>query len=192
MNAPTRQHSLEDALADAFDPDLPDPEFAARLARLASALTDARGVAAIPPKGDAICEGDPAAHALAEDLAASDETSLRRRGGLGVKAPGREGAISLGLAIDGDRRLTALTWERMCFLRHIAAIRADRSAGTPDLFEAVNAVARGDWDQAQDLADQLRAVTGAHDIAIAGSWGRQGGAPDYRGAARTGSRGRRF
>lgn len=168
MNAPTRQQGLETALDEALDPALPAAEFAQRLGRLAAALTDADGAVVLDEAGDRLLEFGVGADRLTDLAAAarnSEDGQAREDRRLALHIPG---ATPLVLAIQAPAggRTLAIAWERLLFLRKLAAFRADIASGPfePGLLTDISALAIGDWRAAQPFVDKVRRLAGANDI----------------------------
>lgn len=171
MNAPTRQQGLDTALNEAFDPSLPEAEFAERLGRLAAALTDAEGMIVVDEAGDILSQSGVGSEKLKDLCAAarvSEDGGARSERRLALMAPSGSANICLGVQVPVGGRALALTWERLLFLKKLAAQRANISSSPfeADLLGDIRELALGDWRSAQPFIDKLRRVAGVEDIAL--------------------------
>lgn len=171
MNAPTRQQGLGDALDEAFSPSLPDAEFGERLGRLAAALTDAEGVVVLDETGDVLMHSGVGAAQLKQLCAAaraSEDGGARAERRLALLAPMGASSAAIAIQVPAGGRALALSWERLLFLRKLAAQRGQASATPfePGVLADIRALALGDWRAAQPFADRLRRLAGAEDVAL--------------------------
>lgn len=165
------QPSLDDALTDAFSPDLSEAAHCDRLLRLAVALSGAKSgvmIRADENEPRALGVADPVLIDLAREALEGETGELRSRDRIALRVGVGEDVFALGLRIPGGNSVLSVGWERLVLLSKLSQSRGSltRSAFDGPLFQAGTAVARGDWSAAQDFANRLRAATRAHAVVL--------------------------